>query len=90
MVHANSVAAEDVGSIILTTTPDLNAEFPAVAARELGWTEMALLCGHEMAVQGALGRCIRVLMLVNTEKQSRDLVHVYLREATSLRDHNPR
>ena len=89
IVEANSVATEDVCSITLTTTSDLNAEFPAVAARELGWTDMALLCGHEMAVQGALGRCIRVLMLVNTEKQSSDMVHVYLREATSLRARNP-
>ena len=88
MVEANAVTTEDVGSVILTTTTDLNAEFPAVAARELGWTEMALLCGHEMAVQGALGRCIRVLMLVNTEKQAGDLVHVYLRGATSLRAQN--
>jgi chorismate mutase len=88
MVEANAVTAEDVGSVILTTTTDLNAEFPAVAARELGWTGMALLCGHEMVVQGALGRCIRVLMLVNTEKQAHDMVHVYLRGATSLRTEN--
>lgn len=90
MVSANGVAVEDVGSIFFTTTTDLTAEFPAAAARDLGWTDIALLCGHEMCVQGALPRCIRIMMMVNTEKRAQDLIHVYLREATSLKSQNPR
>ena len=58
---------------------------PAQAARRLGWSEVALLCGHEMNVPGSLARCLRVLMLVNTDKQLRDIVHVYIKGTESLR-----
>ena len=86
MIEANGVEAEDVACVLFTTTPDLNAEFPAAAARELlGWSEVALLCGHEMGVPGSLPRCLRVLMLVNTEKRADEIVHVYLRGAEKLR-----
>jgi chorismate mutase len=85
MVRANEVIPENISAIIFTTTSDLNAEFPAAATREIGWTQqMALLCGHEMNVPGSLPHCIRVLMMVNTEKKFEDISHVYLEEAKQL------
>lgn len=85
VVAANAVDQEQVASVFFTTTPDLNAEFPAVAAREAGWQDVALLCGHEMAVPGSLPRCLRLLMHVNTERSSAEIQHVYLRGARALR-----
>lgn len=85
MIRANGIQPEDVASAIFTTTPDLNAEFPALAARQLGWNDIALLCGHEMAVPGALPRCVRILIHWNTEKPARDIVHVYIKGAIGLR-----
>src|SRR5436853_2491184 len=66
LIEANSLSADDIASVIFSTTPDLNAVFPAVAARELGWLHTALLCAHEMAVPGSLSKCIRVLIHWNT------------------------
>ncbi len=87
MVRANDLRVDDVASAFFTTTPDLNAEFPAVAARRgLGWRHVALLCGHEMDVPGSLARCLRILLHVNTEKEPQELAHIYLRGATALRD----
>ena len=85
LVAANDLAPSDLASGIFTTTPDLNAAFPARAARELGWTEVALLCTHEMEVPGGLPRCIRVLLHWNTDKAASEVTHVYLKEARSLR-----
>ena len=85
MVEANRIASEDIASAIFTTTPDLDATFPAQAARELGWQDVALLCTHEMTVPGSLDKCIRILLHWNTEKQAKEIVHVYLQEAESLR-----
>ncbi len=85
MLKANEIDVADVASAFFTTTPDLNAEFPALAAREMGWTNVALLCGHEMNVPGSLPMCLRVLLLVNADKPGRDIRHVYLREARALR-----
>jgi chorismate mutase len=85
MLQANGVNKEDISCIIFTTTQDLNAEFPAVAARELGWSNIASLCGHEMNVPGSLPRCLRILLLWNTEKSADDIVHVYLKGAQELR-----
>lgn len=86
MVEANGVDSSDIAGVWFTTTVDLNAEFPAVAARELGWSNTALLCGHEMNVPGRMSKCIRVLMLVNTDKGNDEIVHVYLRGTEVLRD----
>lgn len=86
ILEVNAVEVDDVASVFFTTTPDLNAAFPAVAARQLGWTKVALLCGHEMNVPGSLPRCLRVLMLVNTEKRDAEIVHVYLRGAEGLKE----
>lgn len=85
IVRANELPHDHVASIIFTTTADLNAEFPAVAARELGWTDVALECMHEMNVPGSLPRCLRILMHVNTERSPREIKHIYLRGATVLR-----
>lgn len=86
MLRANGVSDfDDIASILFTTTPDLTATFPAEAARELGMNSVPLLCASEIAVPGRLPRCIRVLMHLNTDKRAGDIVHVYLREARSLR-----
>jgi chorismate mutase len=85
MIKSNDIDHDDVASAFFTTTPDLNAEFPAVAARDLGWSDVALLCGHEMNKPGALPMCLRILLHVNTEKGKRDIKHVYLRGARVLR-----
>ncbi len=85
IVASNTFEAEDVASALFTVTPDLRAEFPAAAARRMGWTMVPLLNFTEIGVPGRLQRCIRVLIHVNTERSQRDMVHVYLREAVSLR-----
>ena len=85
MIRSNAIKTEDVASANFTTTQDLNAEFPAVAARELGWTNVPLLCGHEMNVPGSLPMCLRILCLVNTDRAQDEICHVYLRDATALR-----
>ncbi|MCI0396729.1 MAG: chorismate mutase [Chloroflexi bacterium] len=85
MIRANDIDPADVASAIFTTTKDLNATYPALAARELGWYEAALLCGHEMDVPGGLPYCIRVLIHWNTTRRPEEIVHVYLREAKNLR-----
>ena len=85
LVDANDLQEADVASVVFTATPDLDAAYPAVAARRLGWTETALLCVQEMAVRGSLPRCIRVLIHWNTDQAQDQLRHVYLREAKRLR-----
>jgi chorismate mutase len=85
IIAANDLQVEDIGSAIFTTTPDLNAEFPALAARGLGWHDVALMCGHEMSVPGSLGKCIRVLIHWNTSKAQTEIVHVYIKGAERLR-----
>ncbi len=90
MALANKIDFKDIAAIFFTTTPDLNAEFPASATRELGWpSNLALLCGHEMNVHNDLPRCLRVLILVNTEKGAQEITHVYLGEAKKLKDKPP-
>jgi chorismate mutase len=85
MIRQNGIRQEDVASVIFTTSPDLNAEFPALAARQLGWLNVALMCFHELDVPGALPRCIRVLLHWNTEKPAEEVIHVYIKEAARLR-----
>ena len=85
IVERNAVRVEDIGAIFFTTTPDLTAEFPAAAARELGWYDVPLLCGHEMSVPGRLDKCVRVMMLVNVDVAQSAIRHVYLDGARSLR-----
>ena len=85
MVLVNGVQEEDVACILFTTTPDLNAAFPAAAARELGLSQIPMLCGHEMNVPGSLPMCLRILILINTKKSAEEIVHIYIRGARELR-----
>ena len=85
MLKANELDVEYVASAFFTATPDLNAEFPALAARDMGWHNVALLCGHEMNKPGALPMCLRILLHVNTDRPAGDIRHVYLRGARVLR-----
>lgn len=85
IVQTNNVQKEDIVSVFFTLTPDLTAVFPAVAARELGWTEVPLLCSVEADVQGAMAFCVRIMMHVNTELAQSQVKHIYLREARNLR-----
>ncbi len=85
MMKANSLRKDDIACAFFTTTKDLNVEFPAVAARQMGWTDVALLCGHEMDVPGALAKVVRIMLVANTEKKPKELAHVYLKEAVKLR-----
>ena len=82
---ANSINKDDVASIIFSCTRDLDAVFPAEAARAEGWTEVALECFSEMYVEDGLESCIRILMHVNTEKSNAQLNHIYLHGAMGLR-----
>ena len=85
LIEANDIDVDDVASVIFTTTPDLDSVFPAVAARDYGWDTVALICGHEMGVPGALDHAIRILIHWNTVKSAADVRHVYLRRAVKLR-----
>jgi len=85
LVRANDMRVEDIASVYFTTTPDLNATYPAYAARQLGWYEVALMCGHEMAVPNGMARVVRVLIHWNTTRMPNEIAHVYLREAKALR-----
>lgn len=85
MVAANGIRAQDLAAALFTVTDDLDATFPAAAARELGWVEVPLLDAREIPVSGSLPRCIRALLLWNTERVQNDIVHVYNGEARILR-----
>lgn len=85
LIEENGIEPDDVASAYFTTTRDLDAEFPALAARKLGWQDVALICGHEMQVPGSLERCIRVLLHWNTEKTAAEVCHVFIRGARNLR-----
>jgi chorismate mutase len=85
MIRQNGIREEDVASAIFTTTPDLDAEFPALAARQLGWLNVALMCHHELDVPGSLRRCIRILLHWNTDEPAAEIHHVYIKEAANLR-----
>ena len=85
LVAANDLRPDDVASALFTVTPDLHAEFPAAAARRMGWTMVPLLNFTEIGVPGRLEKCVRVLVHVNTTRAQSEMVHVYLREAVALR-----
>ncbi len=85
IVAANDLLVEDVISVIFTATPDLDAAYPARAAREMGWMNTPLVCMQEMVVAGSLPRCIRVLVLWNTDLSPDQVRHVYLGRARALR-----
>ena len=85
MIRLNGIDPEHVASAIFSATHDLDAEFPALAARQLGWLDVPLLCTNEMDVPGALGKCVRVLVNWNTEKTQKEITHVYIKGAVRLR-----
>lgn len=86
IIRANQLDCfEDIASIFFTTTPDLTATFPAEAARELGMNIVPLICASEIDVPGRLAQCVRILLLVNTDRPQKEMTHIYLREAKSLR-----
>lgn len=85
IVHANSLAANDVISVIFTLTPDLDTAYPTRAAREMGWTHVALLDAQQPRVAGDLPRCLRVLIHCNSETSPQAIRHVYLGDAKKLR-----
>jgi chorismate mutase len=85
LVRLNGLRPDDVAYVWFTVTPDLDAEFPAFAAREIGWTEVPLMCGREIPVPGAIAGCIRVLIDWNTAKTQREVRHAFLHRAKELR-----
>jgi len=85
LIRLNEIKPDAIASAIFTTTPDLTAMFPAMAAREFGWTEVPMICAHEMAVPGALTKAVRVLVNVNTTRGASEMRHVYLKGARQLR-----
>lgn len=85
MIRHNNIQPDDVASAYFTTTPDLDATYPATAARQIGWFDVPLLCGHEIDVPDGLPACIRILLHWNTSKTPKEIVHVYLHEAITLR-----
>ena len=86
LIERNEIDGGEVASVWFTTTPDLNAEFPAVVARSVfSWTDAALMCGHEMQVPGSLPSCLRILLHVNSPRRQDEVEHVYLRGARVLR-----
>ena len=85
MIRQNGIEPGDVASAVFSTTTDLDAEFPALAARQLGWIDVALMCVHELDVPGSLRHCIRVLLHWNTERAPDEIVHIYIKNAAGLR-----
>lgn len=85
IIRFNGIEAADVASAIFTVTRDLDAEFPALAARQLGWLDVPLLCSYEIDVPGSLRRCVRVLVHWNTDRPQKQITHVYINDAQRLR-----
>jgi chorismate mutase len=85
MIRLNGIEPQHVASAVFSLTKDLDAEFPALAARQLGWIDVPLLCTYEVDVPGSLRRCVRVLVHWNTDKSQKEIRHVYVKEAERLR-----
>ena len=85
VMNRNDLSTDDVISVIFTATPDLTAEFPALAARKLGFQEVPLLCAAEIDVPGAMPRVVRLMMYIETSKPRSAIQHVYLHGAAALR-----
>lgn len=85
VVIRNDLTTDDVISVLFTVTPDLTAEFPALAARKLGFHDVPLICAAEIPVPGAMPRVVRLLAHVETDRPRSAIQHVYLRGATALR-----
>tara|TARA_B100000745_G_scaffold189029_1_gene124127 strand:- start:221 stop:595 length:375 start_codon:yes stop_codon:yes gene_type:complete len=85
LINLNDINQEQVAAAYFTVTSDLDAAFPAAAARQLGWNNVALMCSTEIPVPDSMGRCIRVMILYNTETSQEDIVNVYLKGTDVLR-----
>ena len=85
MIRQNQIEPQDVASAIFSSTHDLDAEFPALAARQLGWLDVPLMCTNEIDVAQSLRKCIRILLNWNTDKSQKEIVHVYVKDAKILR-----
>lgn len=86
LVEENEVKQEDIASVFITVTDDLDAAFPAKAIRQMpGWELVPLMCSLEIPVPGSLPKCIRLMVLINTEKEQKDIIHIYMNEAERLR-----
>lgn len=85
LVEANKIDIEDIGAVIFSSTPDVNSAFPAIAARNLGWTEVPLFGTQEIDSPNGVAHCIRVLILLNTDLPQKAISHLYLRGAVVLR-----
>jgi chorismate mutase len=90
LIDANGIVAEEIAGAWFTTTPDLTSEFPAVAARQLGWIDVPLICGHEMDVpygnRRSVPRCVRVMILLNTDRPQSEMRFLYLRGAATIKE----
>ena len=85
IMRENALDTDAIVSVIFTCTPDIVSDFPAAAARDLGFGAVPLMCAQEMAVPGALPRVVRVMMHADTERPRDQISHVYLHDAVSLR-----
>ena len=89
LVSRNDIRTEEIAFAYFTTTRDLDAEFPALAARRLGWLDVPLLCGHDMEVQQpnprGISLCIRIVILYNTDRAQSEMRHAYLRGAQAIK-----
>lgn len=86
MTKANDIEPESIASVIISTTSDITSAFPARAVREIsGWAYVPVMCTHEMNVPGALEKCIRLMIHVNTVKSQKEIQHIYLNKAVQLR-----
>jgi chorismate mutase len=85
VMASNGLGVDDFISIIFTATSDLHSEFPAYAARRLGFSDVPLICARELEIEGSMPRVVRLLAHVETELARRDITHVYLHGAAHLR-----
>ena len=85
IIADNGMQPDEIAGAFFSTTRDLNADFPAIAARQLGWTDVPLMCMHEMDVPGSLPMCVRVMIHWNTDKKPSQIRHVYINGAERLR-----
>ena len=90
VLERNGIESDDLISVVFTATPDVRSEFPAYAARQMGITDVPLLCASEIDVPGAMPRVLRLLAHVETDRPRAELRHVYLRGAAALRTDLPR
>ena len=81
----DGIKLEDIASVFFTTTEDIASAYPALAARQMGWGQIPMMCAREIPVPGSLPLCIRVLIHWNTDKEQNEIQHVYLRDAVKLR-----